>query len=269
MKSFIFLLLTLTTISFANSCYDFAKIENKAEKPINTALFVLIDQTTLFNKDLQQQILKNATTQIGQGNYTYVARFSAFINGYYNEKVFEFNMDYPLDDNKRFNIQKSKLGKFDKCLKDQRNYVNFKIQDSISTTFLKEGEDIPKSDILFAFQDFSNVISETQANRKIVLIASDMLENSVISSFYQKGSLRQINPEKELQKVEQENLYGNFGGAEIYIIGAGITNTKLSKSSYKDPRKLMALKKFWMSYFEKSNGKLIELGQPTLNRMID
>ena len=268
MKNLMFLLVTVTTFSFANSCYDFAKIDTKPIKLIDTALFILVDETTLFNKDIQQQIIKNSVSQIGQGSYTYIARFSAFVNGYYNEKVFDFKMDYPLTTDVRYDIRKSKLKKLDKCLIEQKNFVNLKIQDTVSKIFLKKGESIPKSDILFAFQDFSNVISETPANRKIILIASDMLENSVISSFYKNGSLRKVNSKKELKKVEEEDLFGDFGGAEIYVIGAGITNSMSSQSSYKDPRKLLSLKKFWTNYFKKSNAKLIEMGQPSLNKKI-
>jgi len=262
------LLLLLATASFASSCYDYANIKDKPNKPINTALFVLIDQTTLFNKDIKQQILINASSQINEGNLIYIARFSAFVNGYYNEKIFDLKMDYSLNSDQRYNIKKSKLKKLDKCLKDQENFVKYRINNTIKKVFLKKGEDIPKSDILFAFKDFSNVISETQAKRKIVLIASDMLENSIISSFYKSGTLRKISSKSELKKVEVEELFGDFGGAEIYIIGAGITHSNILTSTYKDPRKLLSLKDFWTQYFKKSNGELIEMGQPVLKKMI-
>jgi len=276
MRVFLIVLLTLYTANSLNanslgnnSCYNIYKVNAKPEQMIDKAIFVLIDETTLFDNKLKQQIVSNSLSKIEKNNYIYIAKFSAFINGFYNEKVFDFKMDGLLTEDQRYNERKDTLNKIDKCIHDQAGYVYSKVQASIMQSFLHKNDNIPKSDILYALKDFSdNVISQVKAKEKIVILASDMLENSTISSFYRRGASRLINAKGELKKVENYNLLGNFGGAKVYIIGAGIISSKKTLS-YRDPKILAALKTFWNTYFQKSNGKLIEMGQPALKNNIE
>jgi hypothetical protein len=60
-------------------------------------------------------------------------------------------------------------------------------------------------------------------------------------------------------------LLSDFGGAKIYVIGAGITPpTPQNKNNYRDPQKMQALNEFWKMYFQKSNAVLVEFGTPAL-----
>lgn len=252
----------------ANSCYDIFKLDSKPEQPIDTAVFILIDETTLFDDKLKQQIISNALSKISANNYIYIAKFSAFISGHYNEKVFDFLLDSPLSEKQRYNERKDTLNKIDKCIKDQSGYVHNSVKSSIMNSFLKAGGDIPKSDILYALKDFGvNVIAQVEAKEKIVILASDMLENSTITSFYAKGTSRLINEDAEIKKVEANQLLTNFGAAKVYVIGTGIVSSDKS-STYRDPKILSALKSFWGTYISKSNGELIEMGQPALKSNI-
>jgi len=276
MRVFLIFLLTLYLANSlganslnSNSCYNIYKVNAKPKQTIDKAIFVLVDETTLFDDKLKQQIISNSLSKIGKNNYIYIAKFSAFINGFYNEKVFDFKMDGLLTEEQRYSERKDTLNKIDKCIHDQAGYVYGKVQASIMSSFLHKNDNIPKSDILYALKDFSdNVISQVKAKEKIVILASDMLENSTISSFYTRGTSRLINAKSELKKVENNNLLGNFGAAKVYIIGAGIISSKKSLS-YRDPKILAALKTFWNTYFQKSNAKLIEMGQPALKNNIE
>lgn len=125
--------------------------------------------------------------------------------------------------------------------------------------------DIAKSDILYALKDFAkSVIAPLNAKRKIVILASDMLENSAITSFYANNAVRQIDSNKELSIVAKNDLFGDFGGAEVFIIGAGIS----SKKSYVNPKMLASLTNFWQEYFAKSNATLKNIGTPALKSAI-
>lgn len=264
LKYFVFLGLSFIYLSANSSCYDIYKSESKPDAKINKAIFVLIDETTFFNANLQEQILKNSIKYIEPGNYIYVAKFSAFIGNHYNEKVFDFNVDKPLDEKQRYNERKDSLKKIDKCLKDQIGFAKAQTIDNIKKSFLKPDENIAKSDIFYALEDFGkNVISQIEADEKIVILASDLLENSTISSFYSKGTTRLIDSKKELQIVEKNNLFSDFGNSSLYVIGTGIVTGKNSKT-YRDPKILMSLKSFWEEYFKNSNANLVELGQPAL-----
>jgi hypothetical protein len=50
------------------------------------------------------------------------------------------------------------------------------------------------------------------------------------------------------------------------VLGAGLLaeDAKQTKGIYRDPKTMGALQQFWQGYFEKSNAKLIEFGQPAL-----
>ncbi|QOG11939.1 hypothetical protein [Arcobacter sp. FWKO B] len=265
----VFLLLFFSHLFASSSCYQIYKTSVKPSSEINTAVFVLIDETTLFDDKLKQQVISNVVSKIAPANYVYIAKFSAFIDGHYNEKVFDFLLDVPLTNEQRHYERKDVLGRVDKCLKDQGRYVFNQVNASIMNSFLVPGNDIAKSDILYALQDFGiNVISQTEASEKIVILVSDMLENSTISSFYSKGTARLINPSIELQKVDKENLFSDFGGAKVYIIGAGIVPTNLKAGTYRDPKILASLKNFWEEYFQQSNANLIEMGQPALKQPV-
>lgn len=270
MKKYLFALcLAITSVFATQSCYDYYKVERKEiQAGFNTAVFILIDETTLFDENLKKQVWDNTLKFIQAGNYVYIAKFSAFINDNYNTKVFDFSLDFPLAQEDRYNSRKDTLAKLDKCLNDQFVYVAQNTQKSIFESFQSIANAIPKSDILFSLKDFSeNIIEPTQAERKIVILASDMLENSSVSSFYSKGSMRLITPQDELKNIEENSLWGNFGGAEVYVVGAGLV-TSDKGTNYRDPKKLARLKGFWSSYFEKSDAKLVEMGQPSLKKII-
>ena len=253
----------------STSCYDIYKSSVKPNVAIERAVFVLVDETTIFNEKLQEQIIKNTLSKIAPANYIYIGKFSAFIDNHYNEKMFEFKIDTPLSTDERYYERKDTLAKIDKCLKDQQGYVSGQIVQSIKKSFLNPNDDIAKSDVLYALQDFGqNVISQVEAKEKIVILASDMLENSTITSFYAKGATRLIQPETELNKIEKSNLFSNFDNSKIYVIGTGLISSKDNNKTYRDPKILASLKDFWTKYFVKSNGNLVEMGQPALKNEI-
>ena len=266
--SFLFLGM-MSLYADSTSCYDIYKSSVKPNVAIERAVFVLVDETTIFNEKLQEQIIKNTLSKIAPANYIYIGKFSAFIDNHYNEKMFEFKIDIPLSSDQRYYERKDTLAKIDKCLKDQQGYVAGQIVQSIKKSFLNPNDDIAKSDVLYALQDFGqNVISQVEAKEKIVILASDMLENSTITSFYAKGATRLIQPEIELNKVEKSNLFSNFDNSKIYVIGTGLISSKDNNKTYRDPKILASLKDFWTKYFVKSNGNLVEMGQPALKNDI-
>lgn len=269
MKKILFLCAFCASLFALPNCYEINKIEKPSATP-KEAVFVLIDETTPFGDSLKEQILNNALKFAEFGNHIFVAKYSAFLDGRYNEVLFEFTLDTPLDEKARYELNKNSLAKFDKCLKDQLGYVRKNMSQKINDAFLKDGESVAKSDIFYALQDFSkNSISPFEAEKKVVLLASDMLENSSITTFYAKGAPRQINAKKELEILSKNELFGDFGEAEIYVVGAGLTETKKgSKGGYVTPQILNSLREFWSSYFSSSNANLVEMGTPALKRSV-
>ena len=98
-----------------------------------------------------------------------------------------------------------------------------------------------------------------------MLLASDMLENSSVSSFYLHNAVRRIDPQVEMKNATAAGLIGDFGGARVYVIGAGLLGGDAKvKNAYRDTQTVSALKEFWTLYFQKSNASIGEFGAPAL-----
>ena len=266
----IFLCSALTAFAVTHnsikSCYDLAKIEGK-NTAINKELFVLVDQTTSLDDELKQSVIQNSVANVNYGNAFTVAKFSAFVQGNYSGVVTSAQLDWPLKEDIRNDTPKKLLQGYDKCMKAQVGYAKKTLDDSINKTFGASTNTIVRSDILKSFQELAkNTVKTSTAKQKTVFIVSDMLENSSITSFYYKNGVKKIDPIAEMKIVEANKMLADFGGANVYILGAGLvpSTSKTASDSYRDPKTMNALQEFWKMYFKKSNAKLIEFGQPAL-----
>lgn len=248
------------------SCYDLAKIEGK-NTVINKELFVFIDQTTPLDEELKQSVIQNSVANVNYGNAFTVAKFSAFVQGNYTGVVNSAQLDWPLKEDIRNDTPKKLLQGYDKCMKAQVGYAKKTLDDSISQTFGATTNTIVRSDILKSLQELAkNTVKTSTAKQKTVFIVSDMLENSSITSFYYKNGVKKVDPVSELKIVEANKMFADFGGANVYVLGAGLvpSTSKVASETYRDPKTMNALQEFWKMYFKKSNAKLIEFGQPAL-----
>lgn len=247
------------------TCYD--KKIAPASSPMETELFVIIDQTTLLDLRLKQLVADNIKPFLVPNNGFSIVTFSAYTQGRYTELAASGKLDMALNTDKRNDISKPALVKFDHCMAQQLPQAAQIVGQALRAAYENTSGDIAKSDVLAGIKAVSTIVQNSKANNKIVLIVSDMLENSSITSFYaDKGqSVRKIDSAKELKIVEENRLFGNFDGARIYIIGAGLLGGDAQKEKrYRDPKTMQSLSGFWKSYFDKSNAKLIEFGEPAL-----
>jgi hypothetical protein len=117
------------------------------------------------------------------------------------------------------------------------------VLSSIEKAVAAATADLAKSDVFTSLREVSAIVKQSTAPRRIVLIVSDMLENSTISTFYENNRVRKIDSAKEMDVVEQNNAIGDFGGASVYVMGAGLLpETSQGKSKdkaslgYRDPK---------------------------------
>lgn len=263
------LLMAIAPAMFAQSnvipsCYD-AKLP-APNAAINQDLYILIDQTTVLDAQLKQQIANQIRPFLVAGNSFSVLAFSSYSQGKYTQLLVTGLLEPKLPKEVRNDISKPLLNKFDQCMSRQEPYA---IQAAgAALRFASDGtsNQLARSDILASLKEISNRIKQSTARTKIVLLVSDMLENSSISSFYQTQSVRKIAPEREIQLVTTNKLFGDFGGARVYVMGAGLIeeDARSKNGIYRDPQTMMALQNFWREYFDKSNAQLIEFGQPSL-----
>lgn len=247
------------------SCYAANKIEYK-QAAADTEIFVVIDQTTLFDDKLQRSINENLWDNLKPGSSFTVFRFSAFSQGRYTDVVNTGTIEAPLPAKVRDDTSTKLLGKFDACMGGQLKFARELAVKAVSSSLAGASAELAKSDILAALKDVSARVRASGARQKLVLLASDMLENSAVSSFYASSTkVRRIDPAKELAAAEKAGLIGDFGGASVHVVGAGLIGPKGDgKDSYREPQTMTALQEFWARYFEKSGAKLEQFGAPAL-----
>lgn len=248
------------------TCHD-NKLVGAPAATLETELFVAIDQTTLLDGGLKQSVADNLKPFLTPGNGFQVITFSAYTQGHYTEVLASGRLDATLDPARRNDISKTALAKFDQCMTRQPQLAAQVAGTALRSAFEGTSGEIAKSDVLASIKAIAELSRKSKARNKVVLLVSDMLENSSVSSFYADHghSVRKIDPAREMQLVEQNQLLGDFGGARVYVIGAGLLSEDAKKSkSYRDPKTMQALAGFWKTYLEKSGAQLVEFGQPAL-----
>ena len=91
-----------------------------------------------------------------------------------------------------------------------------------------------------------------------------MLENSEFGSFYANNRIRDLQPQAELKRVGEQQLFADLHNARVYVAGAGLI-TKDVKQAYRSGKTMELLQGFWKGYFDGSNASLVAFGSPSLN----
>ncbi|WP_299719769.1 hypothetical protein [Caballeronia sp.] len=246
------------------SCY----LANHFKVPttrLDQEFFLAIDQTTVFDDRLRAQIVDNALRSVRPASAYTVLDFSAFSQGRYTEVVTRGVVEAQFPEKNRDDVSERALRSFDACMGGQTAFAKKSIVATIQQIEAGATNDLAKSDILAALKDISDKIRTSPASDKVLFLASDMLENSSISSFYSRNAVRRIDAAAELKKATAAGLIADFGGARVYVLGAGLLTEDVKKTKvYRDPLTMAALKQFWSEYFKQSNANLVEFGEPAL-----
>lgn len=254
------------------SCYAAGKLEI-APAPSQRAFFIVLDETVVLDDSLKRGLWDLVKPQIGAGTELSIYRFSAYSQGKYLDVVASGVLEMPIDPKRRDTVSVPKLKSFDACLKGQGEYGLALARNAIGKVLQDSSFALAKSDIEGSLFALAKVVKESKARTRTVLLVSDMLENSSISSFYQNNGIRKIDVAAELKKVESEKLLGDFGGASVYVMGAGLISVDAKaknqvRQQYRDTKTMTALRDFWSQYFVRSNATLEEFGAPALLSVI-
>jgi len=254
-------------VGMLEDCYAESKLLSHAGQPEKSTV-VLLDETTVFDELQRNQITEQLIALIQPRTEIKVLSFSAYIGGRYTQPLLDLGFSAPIEEKLRDTIRKPSLAKFDSCMRTQKYHAESLIRRTLADYYKRSSDKIPKSDIVGTVRDVgASVMSKISAKVKRVLLVSDMLENSDITSFYSRGSVRRIDARRELALVEARGMLTDLRHAKVFVIGAGIIHTDPSRPNtdeHRDQGTLQALRAFWSGYFEKSNARLIEFGQPLL-----
>ncbi len=250
------------------SCYAASKIGLQA--PIaETELFVIVDQTTPLDSNLQDSVRENVGRLVKPGSAFVVASFSSFGQGRYLEVLTAGTLEAPVAEKARDDIGVRIMQTFDACMKGQADFGRRTAAGALNKALAGSSPDFAKSDVMASLKELSSRVRQSKARNKIVFVVSDMLENSAISSFYSNRNVRNLDLAAELKKAESGQQIGDFGGARVFVLGAGLVQengggANRNSGIYRDPKTMASLRQFWSEYFTRSNAKLVEFGAPAL-----
>lgn len=250
------------------SCYTANKL-NIAVPAVDVELFVLIDQTTPLDSALQDAVRENAGRIVKQGSAFVIASFSSFGQGRYMLVESTGTLEQSIPEQIRSDISVKLLKNFDACMKGQIDFGRKTAAAAINKALSGSSPDLAKSDIMGSLKELSSRVKTSRAKDKVVFVVSDMLENSSITTFYANKNVRVIDPTAEFKKAEAAQMIGDFGGARVFVLGAGLLQENAGgknrdSGAYRDPKTMAVLRQFWEQYFSASNAIVVGFGTPAL-----
>lgn len=248
------------------SCYDFAGLPTYKSSTPNRELFVLVDKTVHLDKNMKVNVHQQVQNFNKPGDKITLITFSAMAAGEYTNIPFTGYFESPLSPSVRDSVGRNQLQKLDSCLKSQVKAVNG-AQLKLKESFNDGEESYPKTELAGTIMSIGNdLISRSQSDRKIILLVSDMLENSETLTFYSKGHVNVPDAQQAYEKIANQGFRADFQGADLHILGAGYIHGGKNYSSYNSMKNL---ERFWRLVFKNANANIIQFGKPNLLKNID
>jgi len=246
-----------------NDCYEEYGVDNL--NFVKNNLYVVVDQTFILDEHLKEHVLKKIQPLLRSATSINIIKFSTFSEGYYTSVVLKETIVGKLTQKQRDDVAKRKLKKLDKCLQYKKKEKQIRIPKVIRNVLNESNETIGHSEIFKTLMEVSNLYRFKKAKgNKIIVLISDMLENSSITSFYSNNSIKNIETKIEFLKIKKAGYLPNFRDASIYIIGAGLLSQKARTKKNSNNKKLYKLKQFWTKYFKEAKSTLYGFGMPEL-----
>ena len=245
-------------------CYAYAKAGEFRQPGSGRELTVIVDQTVPMPESIQKSAWGQINRFVAPGDKVRLYSFSAFLPDQFMQLRFAGELNTPLQGKVRDDVGMQSLRNFDKCVAEQQAFFRKKFGQAFVSTLREASEDIPRSEIFHSLRDIGSDLAGQQADERVILLLSDMLENSDFGSFYANNRIRDLQPQAELQRVGDKQLFADLQGARVYVAGAGLV-TKDVKQAYRSGKTMELLEGFWSGYFENSNASLVAFGSPSLN----
>ncbi|MFY9074713.1 hypothetical protein OZZ08_07055 [Malaciobacter mytili] len=270
MKKILVLFTLLISFSFANeySCREALNLSKEFTKNdyYNTEVFILVDESTYFDENSKEGIFKKISPFIKENVRINIDSFTEYSKTRKNKDLGSYFIYSNLTKEEEDEISRSKVRDLKECLENAKIFAYNGIKKNLEKAYRKKEDHLKKSEILRNLKIYSkNNIRYSDAKRKVVIILSDMLENSEYLSFYKNGKVKEIDIEKEMEIVKKNRLLGKFNNAEIYVYGLGLVEVNSVKEDSRNSKILDNLIDFWDEYFTQSGGKPIGLDSSNMN----
>lgn len=246
------------------SCYKALKINSAMDVAKSRQLIVVIDETVVLSKALQDDAYKKVIRFSKPGDEIRLYNFSAYLTGRHFSLPFLGQLEVTLAGRERNNTSMALVKQLDKCIENQQVYLKKAIGKAMLSSFGQASTEIARSEIFTALQQIGKDLSINSSDKEVViLLISDMLENSDFSSFYANQKVKDINVKTEIDLIKKSNLSARLDGARVFVMGAGLVNHNVPHG-YRSGKTIKLLETFWDEYFELSGAHLMAFGAPEL-----
>jgi hypothetical protein len=251
--------------AFREDCYEAVQLDAEPPPP-ERAVFVLVDQTTGLDGGLRETVADNVEKLLGPGTLFSIATFSARNKGRYATILAEGRLQAPPAEELRPDLPVNRLERLDACLVQQSKGMKKEAARQAAEATDVKASTFTHSEILASLTQLSEAVRASEARDKLVILVSDLLEHSPVTTFYSDKELRMLDPAAELEKAKEAGLVGDFGGARIAVVGAGLASAESGAEGIRNTQALAALRRFWERWIEESGGELAQYGEPDLVR---
>lgn len=255
------------------SCYD---IIGERPKPAQRELFVLVDQTLVASRtatpsqiNLALDVIKaHAIDQVRRflrhGDKVSVLSFSAYDRFHnFTRREFVGHIDTPrkLAPEQRRKMAVGKGKRFERCFAAQLEYARDAVGKAMAKAFSSEGRQFTNTAVIGALKNVAEeMIAKSQAPEKVLLLASDLVENDKeIKMAEWATDPGKVDAREQLKRLARGHMIPNLAGTRVYVIGAAITLEKLRPTGF-----LSTHKEFWRLFFKTANASLDGYGEPVL-----
>lgn len=247
------------------SCYDYTGLPEYKQTTAKRELFVIVDQTLHLDDNMKINVHKQVQEFHQPGDKITLVTFSAMAAGEYTDIPFTGYFEQGLAPSERDSVGRNQLLKLDNCLKQQTKAIAG-VQKKLKASFSDADESYPKTELVGTIMSIgSDLVARSQSEKKVILLVSDMLENSETLTFYSKGHVNVPDAQKAYNVIAGQGFHADFQGADLHVLGAGYIHGGKNYSSYNSMKNL---EQFWRLVFKDSNVNLVQFGKPNLLKNI-
>ncbi|MFL6861754.1 MAG: hypothetical protein ACJ8DZ_01995 [Allosphingosinicella sp.] len=244
------------------SCYAAARLGIAPPRPVRS-VFVIVDQTTALDGEMRRMLEANLQRLLSSGASFSIATFSAFSRGHYTTVLSSGAIEGAVPEGLRPSLSVVRLNALDRCLARQQQYAWHVAARALARAMSVPATTFSNSEIMASLAQLSDAVRAAPSANRVVIVASDLMEHSSATSFYAHRTLRTIDPAAEMKNAVGLGLTGDFGGARVYVVGAGLLPPEAG-ASVRNVSALNALVGFWTAWFRHSNARSATIGRPNV-----
>ncbi|MCL6559724.1 MAG: hypothetical protein K6U74_13195 [Firmicutes bacterium] len=227
-----------------------AGCEKKQEKTETKAVVVLVDlsESTRDLRNLYLESLKEVIGKIKPGDFFMVAKITASSVSEPEVPVKEDFKVEPKDAAGRPTDNPLLVKKITKKAEEELKAKKPQLIEKLKGVLLpgeERREKVTNTDIMSSLAVAQNAFQNYQRDRKILVILSDMLEDSERYNFYREN----FTPQRISEIISAEKTNGrlpDLNGVDVYVVAA----TKEQSNRFFD------VQKFWLEYFKACGARL-------------